>query len=92
MDAHSSRISNEKLFFIQCRADQSTILDFYYYENKCQHVEIKENNKSLKYVKEIWTVLLFVLLLVHLKIRLIRIRKIDGTEGKEAIQKFLCKQ
>lgn len=59
-DAHSSRISNEKLFFIQCRADQSTILDFYYYDDKCRHIEIKENNKSLKHMKEIWDVLLYL--------------------------------
>jgi hypothetical protein len=48
MDAHSCRISNKKLLFMQCRADQSTILDFNYYEDKCQHIEIKENNKSVK--------------------------------------------
>ena len=81
-----------KIIFIQCRADQSTIRDFNYYENKCQHIEIKKNNKSLKHVKEIWTVLFFWLLLVLLKIRLIGIREIDDAEGKETIQKFLCKQ
>lgn len=43
-------------------------------------------------MREICAVLLFLSLLVPLKIRPIRIRKIDGGEGKEAIQKFLCKQ
>jgi hypothetical protein len=52
-DAHSSWIYNKKIFFVQCRADQSTILGFNYYEDKCQHIEIKENNKSLKHMKEI---------------------------------------
>jgi hypothetical protein len=45
-------------FFIKCRMDQSTFLDFNWYEDKRQHIEINENNK-LKHVNEIWTVLLF---------------------------------
>jgi hypothetical protein len=45
-------------FFIKCLADQSTFLDFKWYEDKGQHIEIKKNNKSLKHVQEIWTVLL----------------------------------
>jgi hypothetical protein len=62
------RISNKKkLFFIQWRADQSTIFDFSYYEYKRQGIDVKENNKSLKHVKEIWTVLLYRWLLVPLK-------------------------